>query len=99
MEEKFELTEEQMAQITGGSAEEWAELKAWAIRHNHEWDDKDPSSIGDGPVVRWLFLNIPEYDGSASRDNGPATYFVKGLDVKTMNHQEMMAMLTERYGA
>ena len=100
MDKKIELTEEQIAEITGGGgSDEWAELKAWAIRHNSEWDGTDPSTIKDGPVVRWLFLNIPEYDGSCCRDDGPTTYFVKGLDVKTMNHEELMAMLTTRYGA
>ena len=82
----------------GGHAEEWAELKAWVIRHNPEWAGMDPSEFGDGPVTRWLYLNIPEYDGYSYKDDGPMTYYVKGQDKPTMNHEEMMALLIGKYG-
>lgn len=94
------LSDEELEKICGGGhTEEWAELKDWAIRHNPEWANEDPSKIGDGPVVRWLFLNIPEYDGGSWRDDGPTTYYVKGQSKPTMNHEELMALLISRYGA
>lgn len=100
MKEKMELTDEMIAEITGGGySEEWRELKDWAVRHNPEWEGRDPSTISDGPVIRYLFLNIPEYDGSAHRGDGPTTYFVKGQSVNTMNHEQFMALITSKYGA
>lgn len=94
-----ELKTEDLAAVSGGDhTEEWAELKVWAMRHNPEWAKEDPAEFPDGPVVRWLYMNIPEYDGSAHRDDGPTTYFVKGQDTQTMNHEEMMALLISKYG-
>ena len=94
------LSDEELQKIYGGGhTEEWEELRDWAIRHNPEWEGKDPSKIGDGPVTRFLFINIPEYDGGSWRDDGPTTYYVKGQSKPTMNHAELMALLTSRYGA
>ena len=96
--EKRKLTDEMLAQFAGGSQEEWNELKAWALRHNPKWAGKTIDQVGDGPVVKYLYLEIPEYDGSASKDNGPCDYFVNNAPKRVMNHEEFMALLIERYG-
>ncbi len=95
---KRELTDEMMKQFSGGSEEEWLELKAWVIRHNPAWAGKTVDEIGDGPIVRYLYMEIPEYDGCASRDDGPADYLVNVAGKTVMNHAEFMALLRERYG-
>lgn len=93
------LSDEELQTICGGGhPEEWAELKAWAINHNPEWKGKDPTTISDGRVGRWLFLTIPEYDGFCYRDDGPTTYFVNGQSTPTMNHEQLMALLISKYG-
>lgn len=99
--EKKKLHEEELNAVSGGYDAEWEELKAWAVRHNPDWEGRDPSTVGDGAVTRWLFMNIPEYDGycQPGDHNGPMTYFVKNLNVNTMTHEEIMSFLTEKYGA
>lgn len=99
--ENRKLHEEELNAVSGGYDAEWDELKAWAVRHNPEWADRDPSTIGDGSVVRWLYMNIPEYDGSCQPGdhNGPTTYFVKNLGVNIMTHEEIMNFLIDKYGA
>ncbi|MBQ6333885.1 MAG: hypothetical protein IJI46_02290 [Erysipelotrichaceae bacterium] len=49
-------------------------------------------------VTKWLFLNIPEYDGSAHRDDDPGDYFVKGMDKSVVTFDELMAILIAKYG-
>lgn len=97
--EKNELTEEMLSQISGGSKEEWMDLRAWVIRHNPNWAGRDPETISDGAISLWLHRNIPEYDGYASRENEPADYFVNNADKRVMSHSEFMALLANRYGA
>ena len=98
-ENKILLEEHILEEIAGGGyTEEWAELKSWAVRHNPEWADRDPSEIKDGPVIRWLFVNVPEYDGSAHHGDEPTDYFVKGQSKTVMNHEEFMALIRGKYG-
>ena len=94
-----ELTDEMMEQITGGNKQEWLELKEWALRHNPKWAGKTVDQIGDGPVIRYLYTEIPEYGGSACRGDEPADYFVNGAEKRVMNHKEFMTLLNERHGS
>lgn len=87
------------AGLSVGDAE-WQELKAWVVRHNPKWAGRDPDSIPDGPVVKYLSEHIPEYRSCAVADRGagPTTYFVSGLGKPSMNHEEFMAFLRSHYG-
>ena len=100
MEHKIEISDEMIAEVSGGGYyDDMKELKAWAARHNPEWEGRDPSSINTGELVGYMMKNVPEFDGTRHRGNGPTTYYVKGLPVETMNHEQFMAMITAKYGA
>lgn len=99
--ENRKIVDNELEMVSGGTTEELNELKAWAVQHNPDWADRDPASISNFMLNIWMYRNIPEYDGFSQLEDGtgPVTYYVKGMSGRVMTHEEMMAFLTDKYGA
>lgn len=94
------LSEEQLADIVGGTDAEYNETMDYV----RELALADPNALiydrtkpREGELVRWMFMNIPGYGGAAlgKTEDDPIVYFVND---GCMNQEQFLEYLHSIYG-